>query len=183
MTENQSEKKRPSLVSINDNGDVELNLNKSWFPKAESSMKTIAAFVAVIAAIASWLKPQDNTVTKASYDTLSKEVKQISDQTIKNHDDLIATKAYLDGFTNRIINEPIEIPTINEQSLAEAVRESLVRQRLPIKYIRKAVHDTISNPPPIPSISASPPISPRPEPVKTPDFKSIIEKAKKWSMT
>jgi hypothetical protein len=172
-------KRRPSLVSINDKGDVEIELNKSWFPKIGDSVRALAAVIAVATAIGSWFRPQDNTATKASYDTLSQEVKQISDQTIKNHDDLIATKAYLDGFTNRVTNEPIEIPTVNEQSLAESVRENLIKQRLSLKLIRNAVHETVSKPLPAASVSVSPPISPRPDPVKIPDFNTVLEKAKK----
>ena len=179
MFENRPRNRRPSLVSINDKGDVEIELNKSLFPKIGSSVKTIAAFIAVITAIASWFKPQDNTATKASYDTLSQEVKQIADQSVKNHDDLVATKAYLDGFTNRVLNEPVEIPSTSEQTLAESVRENLIKQRLSIKLIRHAVHETVSNPPPITSASASPPISPRPIPMKIPDFNAVLEKAKR----
>lgn len=174
-----SSKPRLSLISINDKGDVEIDLNRSWFPRIRSSVKTAAAFIAVITAVASWLKPQDNTATKASYDVLSKEVKILSDQSVKNHDDLVAIKSYVDGFTNRVMNEPIDIPTVSEESLAEAVRESLTKQRIPIRNIRKAVHDTISNPPPIASASTSPPLSSSIKPINIPDFNSMLEKAKK----
>jgi hypothetical protein len=179
MSEDQPRRRRPSLVSINEKGDVEIELNKSLFPKIGDSAKTIAAIVAVITSVASWFKPQDNTATKASYDTLSQEVKQIADQSVKNHDDLVATKAYLDGFTNRVLNEPVEIPSTSEQTLAESVRENLIKQRLPLKLIRHAVHETVVNPPPVTSASSSPPISPRPAPIKIPDFNAVLEKAKK----
>ena len=179
MLDDQKRKVRSSLVSLNDRGDIQIEINRSWMPKVPSFVRTAAAFIAVATAIGSWLKPQDNTATKASYDTLSQEVKTLSDQTVKNHDDMIAIKSYLDGFTNRVLNEPVEIPSVNEKVLSEAVRESLVKQRIPISNIRKAVHDTISNPPPITSASISPQISPRPIPMKIPDFNSMLEKAKK----
>ena len=178
MTIDQGNEKQ-SLVSVNDRGDIELELSKSWMDKIKSAAGMVAAVVALITSLWNAFKPQDNTVNKVTYETLSKEMKQVSEQTLKNHDDMLAIKGYLDGFTNRVMNAPIEIPSVNETALTEAVRESLVKQRIPLKYIQKAVHDTVKNPPAIASASASPSIGPRPSPIEMPDFNTIVEKAKK----
>lgn len=178
MTENQGSD-RPSLLSVNDRGDIEVSLNKSWFGYIKTFAGTTAAIIALITSMWNAFKPHDNTVNKVSYEILSKEMKEVSEQTLKNHDDMIIIKSNLDNFINRVMNTPIEIPSVNEKALTEAVRESLVKQRIPLRNIQKAVHDTVSNPPSVTSASSSPSIGPRPELVNIPDFNSVIERAKK----
>jgi hypothetical protein len=178
MTTDQGNEKQ-SLVSVNDRGDIELELSKSWMDKIKAAAGMTAAIIALVTSLWNAFKPQDNTVNKATYEVLSKEIQKVSDQTVKNHDDMLSIKSFFDGFTNRVMNTPIEIPSVNEKALTEAVRESLVKQRIPLKYIQKAVHDTITNPPVTTSASASPSISPRPPPIQIPGFDAIVKETKK----
>lgn len=71
-------------------------------PKSSSPVKEwvtlVTALTALVAAIGAAFKPQDQTSTKMSYETLAKAVQEASAATARNHDDLVALRSYLEGY-------------------------------------------------------------------------------------
>lgn len=60
-----------------------------------SSAILIASVVALLTSAGAFFKPQDHSVTQASYEELSKSLQALTDQQQKNHDDLVALRAYM----------------------------------------------------------------------------------------
>ncbi len=65
----------------------------------------VAAMAALVAAIGSWFKPQDQSVNKASYEALSASMKDLSDQVDKDHDEIVALRGYTEGAL-RMVSAP-----------------------------------------------------------------------------
>jgi hypothetical protein len=67
----------------------------------ESRLKHVASMVAsavaLVTAISALAKPEDQSVNKESYETLTAAIKQLSEQTQKNHDDLVALRGYTEA--------------------------------------------------------------------------------------
>jgi hypothetical protein len=57
----------------------------------------IIAVTALIAACSSFFKPRDDRATEASYETIGQSLKDLSDENERQHDDLVALRAYIDG--------------------------------------------------------------------------------------
>jgi len=57
----------------------------------------VAALAALVTALGAYFKPQDHSVNKASYEELSKVIKDLSDESDRNHDDIVALRGYLEG--------------------------------------------------------------------------------------
>jgi hypothetical protein len=78
--------------------------NKSHIKEWVTLVTALTALVAGIGAIA---KPQDQTSTKASYEVLSKAIQDNSTATARNHDDLVALRSYLEGYTQAQARRPV----------------------------------------------------------------------------
>jgi len=61
----------------------------------------VAAVAALVTALGAYFKPQDHSVNKASYEELSKVIKDLSDESDKNHDDIVALRGYVEGAVTR----------------------------------------------------------------------------------
>jgi len=72
---------------------------ESHAPTRGSQIRSWAIFIAAIAsfftAIAAYVKPEDRSVTKQSYEELSTALSAMADQNQKNHDDIVALRTYL----------------------------------------------------------------------------------------
>ncbi len=77
---------------------------KAWMKQSASFMTHI---VALLAAFGAFLKSCDHSVTKNAYEALSLNITKLSDQTQKNHDDLVALHGYLDGMAHQPLIAPL----------------------------------------------------------------------------
>jgi hypothetical protein len=57
----------------------------------------IASVAALVTATGAYFKPQDHSVNKATYEELTKSIKELSDVSEKNHDDIVALRGYVEG--------------------------------------------------------------------------------------
>lgn len=57
----------------------------------------VASVTALVVAVSALFKPRDDRATQEGYETLAAMVRQVSDDARRNHDDLVALKAYVDG--------------------------------------------------------------------------------------
>jgi hypothetical protein len=71
---------------------------KSFVAKARSAALVITAVAGLVAAIAANMKPRDDSATKAGYEELSQQIKEVSRENGKLHDDMVVLKAYIDGY-------------------------------------------------------------------------------------
>jgi len=71
-----------------------------WINASKGFITATAALLASVGALA---KPQDHSVTKTAYDTLSSGIKEISDEQKRDHDDVVALRGYLEGLTREKI--------------------------------------------------------------------------------
>jgi len=75
-----------------------------WINASKGFITAAAALLASVGALA---KPQDHSVTKSAYDTLSVGIKQVADEQRRDHDDVVALRGYLEGLTReKIILSP-----------------------------------------------------------------------------
>jgi hypothetical protein len=77
---------------------------KAWMKQSASLMTHI---VALLAAFAAFAKTCDHSITKNAYEALSLNITKLSDQTQKNHDDLVALHGYLDGMAHQPLIAPL----------------------------------------------------------------------------
>jgi hypothetical protein len=193
---NDSEKPRKSLFSVTEDGDIEFELSKqSSTPptpgkKLESLTTTIkgwgalvAAVGALVAGITSLYKPVpvDTTVSKAAYDALAKDVKELSEQNARTHDDIVILRAYLDGALHTLgyAQEPVPRP-ISPMSLASAAASSLTPGRPQAAATSPAWRPPTAKglPPMQPKVPDPPVISERPRPVAPAPWESVVASAK-----
>ena len=75
-----------------------------WINASKGFITAAAALLASVGALA---KPQDHSVTKSAYDTLSVGIKQVADEQRRDHDDVVALRGYLEGLTReKVILSP-----------------------------------------------------------------------------
>jgi hypothetical protein len=58
----------------------------------------VAAVAALLASVKALAKPTDNRPVKASFETLSEEIRKLADTQAKQHDDIVALQAYIQGY-------------------------------------------------------------------------------------
>ena len=58
----------------------------------------ITSVPALVTSIAAFRRPADTAPAKAVYEQLAKDVRELSDQNRRNHEDLVAMRNYLDGY-------------------------------------------------------------------------------------
>jgi len=76
----------------------------------------IAALAALITAIGSWYKPQDTTVEKNAYETLSTSIAKLSDEEQKSHEDVANLRGYLDGISRAPLLVPADVEPTSSPS-------------------------------------------------------------------
>ena len=128
-----------------------------------SRIKSLGALVMAIAALVTatgaWFKPQDHSVNKASYEELSKTIKELSDQGDKNHDDVVALRGYVEG---TLASKPAPIPVL-EQDGGSSTRDAGTSTA----YVQ------------IPSKPPPPPVHSSPRPAAPLPFDTIVQQSKK----
>lgn len=119
----------------------------------------VAATAALVTAFGAYFKPQDHSVNKASYEELTKVLKEVSDQAEKNHDDIVALRGYVEG---TLASKPAPIPVL-EQDAGAAPRDA----GQAVAYVQ------------IPSKPPPPPVHSSPKPPAPPPFDTIVQQSKK----
>jgi len=118
-----------------------------WINASKGFITATAALLASVGALA---KPQDHSVTKTAYDTLSSGIKEISDEQRRDHDDVVALRGYLEGLTREKV---ILSPTVTTVTDVAKPPESSHRRAGGAR--RPAV-----------AVMASPVVAQKPEPVQ-----------------
>jgi len=70
----------------------------SFALRLKSLATVIAAVTALLVALSGFFKKPEEPAAKASYTELAEAVKNVSESTAKNHDDIVALQAYIDGY-------------------------------------------------------------------------------------
>jgi len=85
--------------------------------KLNAYRNLILAVAALITAIGSWFRPTDTTATKMSFEWTSDKLEKLSTNDVKNHEDVVALKAYMEGYieSSRLLQERM-VGIIDEQS-------------------------------------------------------------------
>jgi len=119
----------------------------------------IAAVAALITSVVSAVKPQDTSVTKNAYVTLSSSISKLSDAEQKNHEDIANLRGYLDG----ISRAPLLVPA-----------DPIGTHPSPVSTSPSATGPTMFavSAPPVPTVHEAT------APVTTPSFSSVAADAK-----
>ncbi len=130
----------------------------------------IASIAALVTAVGAILKPTDTSATKATYETLSKAVKDNSEAAARNHDDLVALRAYMEGMRqSQIVPPPTTGTGVAPPPMVDATGlKTMKKPPLLGAY-----------PPPPPVLSAPPPpptIHKRPDVWAPPEFGEVTKK-------
>jgi hypothetical protein len=121
----------------------------------------IAAVAALVTAVGAYFKPQDHTVNKASYEELSKVIKELSDESDKNHDDIVALRGYVEGAVTRN-SGPLPV-TIQDAGVTAPARDAGAQ----VAFVQ------LPPPRPLPSAHAVQ------RPPAPPNFDSLVQQSKK----
>jgi len=148
----------------------------------------IASLAALVTAIGALLKPPQEPAAKAAYETLSTVVKETSEQTAKNHDDIVGLRNYLEGYTKGAGTVPApsadagtSVP-IATTAAASTPTTSSSGRRLTARAGSSSGGDPLSglgggaDRPPHPP--APPDVGPRPPVWEPPDFSQVQKKSK-----
>lgn len=125
--------------------------------RVKASATLLTAITGLILAVAAVVKPRDDSATRESYEVLSKAVQAISAENESQHDDLVALKAYVDGFVRGAGAPKVEASSSPVSSSSPASSSS--------------VTIAVVHPPP------SPKLADKPKPVNPPTFREVREKA------
>lgn len=126
----------------------------------------IAAIAALVTATGAYFKPQDHSVNKASYEEITKTLKEMSDQTDKNHDDIVALRGYMEGVAaSRSAPLPVTFPP--DAGAATPHVLSSPSASTTVAYVQLP-----PKPPPPPVHTAARPQDP-------PSFDAVVQKASK----
>lgn len=153
--------------------------------KLKSLANVIATVAALVVGIGGFFKPQDQSVTKAAYQELSTAVKKLSEDNAKNHDDIVALRAYLEFTAKQAVPtgfEPFPEPPTPATSAAP-------RSGVGFGYgagfsggtggtVRAPAQTSARVGPPPPPVPAPPPVSDAPEPVRPQAFETIVNQSK-----
>jgi hypothetical protein len=172
---------RNSMISINSDGDLEIDLPKDGKQLKETikdhwnRTRPVALLVTTvlsfIIAIGSWSRPKTDTSTvKNSYGVLSDQIKELSKQIQQEHDDLNKLRGYVDGLNQQQTK-------IQKTQEAMLVTDGLLsKQDDKSDNTRVQAHVTLSNPGIAAAPMALPPpqMSPKPADVVPPDFEKTL---------
>jgi hypothetical protein len=135
---------------------------RGFVARVKASVTLLTAITGLVVATGAILKPRDDTATRESYDTLAKAVQEIGKENETQHDDLVALKAYVDGFVRGAGASKIE-PTPASSGPAASTGSAPT----PPALVSIAV---VRTPP-------SPTLADKPKPVNPPTFREVREKA------
>ena len=107
---------------------------KDWI-KSWASLLTAAA--ALFAAAGAFIKTFDHSITENAYNTLSKQIGDLSDEQQKNHEDLVKLQGYLDGVARAPL---VPVPTASA-----TVATTSVDAGAPVPTLRPLVRPTASS--------------------------------------
>ena len=91
----------------------------------------VAAVAALVTATGAYFKPQDHSVNKASYEELSKVIKDLSDESDKNHDDIVALRGYLEGVSRNSGPLPVTVHDAGTAGLPKDAGTAIAYVQLP----------------------------------------------------
>lgn len=69
-----------------------------FIEKVNAAKNLILAIVALLAAVSSWLKPQDQTATKNSYEWSAAQIEKLAANDVKLQEDLVGLRNYIQGY-------------------------------------------------------------------------------------
>jgi hypothetical protein len=136
-------------------------------PRVRSLTNIVVTATALITAITALVKPQDTSVTKASYEELAASLKTMGEQNAKLHDDQVALRSYIDGYVKAKQQQDVELAK-ETASAVEATTSPSTAPAGPVLPVK---------PPPAPP--PPPQVSPKPTAVTPPPFASVEQKAKR----
>ncbi len=121
--------------------------------RLKSFAALIAAIAALLTALAAIFKPQDETMTKASYDEVKKSLADLTTASAHNHDDLVALRSYLVGYSNGVSGVAKSPPSLTPMPLdaVDAGKPPEMYETWP-----PVSHPTVR--PPAPSAAPPPPV-------------------------
>ena len=128
----------------------------------------IIAITALVAACSSFFKPRDDRATEPSYETINKSLKDLSDENQRQHDDLVALRAYIDGVVHGSVPPSHEAdagaPLDAGASLDASAYASMT---LATPHASATAH----------ALASPPVLAPRPKPVSPPSFAKVKKEA------
>lgn len=130
----------------------------------------IIAITALVAACSSFFKPRDDRATETSYETVNKSLKDLSDENQRQHDDLVALRAYIDGVVHGSVPSTREAdagsldagPGLDAGSYASTVLGPVATP-----HASATAH----------ALASPPVLAPRPKPVSPPSFAKVKKEA------
>jgi len=122
----------------------------------------IIAITALVAACSSFFKPRDDRATETSYETVNRSLKDLSDENQRQHDDLVALRAYIDGVVHG--NVP---PSHEADAGAPLDAGSYASMTLATPHASATAH----------ALASPPVLAPRPKPVSPPSFAKVKKEA------
>jgi hypothetical protein len=140
-----------------------------------SDLKHLAALVAALAALVTAIgalihRPPEEDA-KTAYDTLSKAVEKVSDDTTKNHDDIVGLHNFLEGY--------MRAKEVSNATDAGSTAVTVIVPPTPPPPVAPATKPAVwgGSGKPIasaaPRVVALPPPSPSPSPYKAPSFAAV----------
>ena len=84
--------------SSNSSSERPVSRTKHFIERANAMKGVILAVSALAASAASFFKPPDVSAAKNSFEHTSKQIETISAVSIQNHDDIVALRAFLEGY-------------------------------------------------------------------------------------
>lgn len=80
--------------------------SRSFVARVMGVKELILAITSLIVAVTSIVVPASHKVTQSAYEELSKDVREVSSATMRNHDDIVALRGYLDGLRGTTLVVP-----------------------------------------------------------------------------
>jgi hypothetical protein len=127
---------------------------KGFVARVKSMATLLTAMAALVAGLGAMFKPQDQTATKSSYEELRTSVKELAKAADDNHDDLMALRAYLDGYANATKGVTLPAPTVSPPTPtagASTVGAATSSSSTPVVALLRP-------PPPVPQIHPKQPV-------------------------
>jgi hypothetical protein len=70
---------------------------KNFVARARGAAVVVASVAGLVTAVGAFVRPRDDSATRASYEALAADVRALSEEQVKAHHDLDALRAYVDG--------------------------------------------------------------------------------------
>jgi outer membrane murein-binding lipoprotein Lpp len=136
--------------------------------RLKSLTALVIAITALVAACSSFFKPRDDRATQESYDTLAQEIKALNAENQRQHDDLVAMRAYIDG----VVHGDVPATRTADAGADAASAATSADAGAPMSAV--APHLTAS----AHTLAPPPVLAPRPKSAQPPTFAKVKEKAR-----